>query len=500
MNESRFWLTVFLVGLVIALLTMGGVHFSLAINRQIGTMIRSNVESLSAAQELRIAFRDLRNQLLRYQLDPHPDRLKDLPQVRDRLLENMVRAEMAAATEKEKELTARVRRGIEDLFDRIDAWKATGLKADGLVQLQKLLEDRMVKEVLEPNREYLRFNSSQLERREEETQEISTYLSRLFVLTGTIGILLGVGGGIAFASWMRRYQKRVNRKLLATTKILKTVGQKSLDLPQIGSEAPNPSADLLDDVEGTARKVAAIVEKSERDALRAEQLAKVGQMAAGIAHEIRNPLTSIKLLVQNLEQRRSLGHRDLSDREWRIMEDEIERMETTLNGFLDFARPPRPVRQMTNLRNLIGETLNSVGSRAKIQKVHLVPPESAEPIFAEIDQGQIRQVLTNLLINGLDAQSHGGELRVELSIVKDQPDWVEIRVADKGPGLAEGLGDTIFEPFQSTKETGLGLGLSISRRIVEGHGGTLEGFNSSEGGAVFTLRIPQRSQTLRHTG
>lgn len=112
MNESRFWLTVLLVGLVIVLLTMGGVHFSLAINRQIGTMIRSNVESLSAAQELRIAFRDLRNQLLRYQLDPHPDRLKDLPQVRDRLLENMVRAEMAAATEKEKELTARVRRGI----------------------------------------------------------------------------------------------------------------------------------------------------------------------------------------------------------------------------------------------------------------------------------------------------------------------------------------------------------------------------------------------------
>jgi len=495
MNWFRFWSLIAMLGLIILLLSYGGVYFFTSINEEIEVMFRNNVDSLTAAQEVRIAYRDLRHQLLRYQLDNDSSRLGEIGPIRTRLMRNLAKTESTALTDREIELTQRVRRGVEDFFARFDAWVANGSHLEELLQINEMLDENLVKEILVPNREYLRLNTYLLSIREKESRELSTRLIRVFVVIGVLGLILGIGGGWLVSSWFRGYQKRIDRKLLSTSRILSHAGR----LPESGGLAHgNPGGDLLDDVEGSAKRVAELMRKSELDALRAEQLAKVGQLAAGIAHEIRNPLTSIKMLLQNLERRRGLTGIELSDREWRIMDDEVERMESTLDGFLDFARPPRPVRQPTDLHTVIRESLATVAARAKVQGVKLTGPEPGEPLYAEIDRGQIRQVLSNLFINGLDAQPNGGELRVSLGGPStSKPHRLEIRVRDHGPGLPIDLGDAIFDPFTSTKDAGLGLGLSISRRIVEGHGGQLEGANHPDGGALFTARIPVLSVTLR---
>ncbi|WP_422923863.1 sensor histidine kinase [Singulisphaera sp. PoT] len=218
-----------------------------------------------------------------------------------------------------------------------------------------------------------------------------------------------------------------------------------------------------------------------RNVLRAESLAEVGQVAAGLAHELRNPLTAIKMLVQaNLE--------DAESQDLRVIELEIRRMEDRLNVFIDFARPPRPERRILDLNTVVDQTLALVGGRARKQRVvlHFEPPPS--PIEVEADGEQLRQLLVNLALNALDVMPRGGELDVEIRPTADG--HVEVIVLDTGPGIPARHFARLYEPFFTTKETGLGLGLPVSQRIAHDHGGMLCASNRPQGGARFMLRMP----------
>ena len=229
-------------------------------------------------------------------------------------------------------------------------------------------------------------------------------------------------------------------------------------------------------------------EQRERDLLRSDQMATVGQVAAGVAHELRNPLTAVKGLVQvNMKEARSRG---LPADDLRVIEQEIRRMERTLQAFLDFARPPQPERRRMSLIPVIDQTLALVRGRIEKQKVSLQVLRPAGPVVVEGDADQLQQLLLNLALNALDVVPRRGSLEIELRL--PQPGWVEIRVSDSGTGIAPALLTRIFEPFVSGKDSGLGLGLglTVSRRIAEDHGGNLEAFNRPEGGACFVLRLP----------
>ena len=224
----------------------------------------------------------------------------------------------------------------------------------------------------------------------------------------------------------------------------------------------------------------------DKQLMRAEQMMAVGQVAAGVAHELRNPLTSIKGLVQvNL---RELSARGLPVEDLEVIEHEIRRMEKTLQTFLDFARPPKPERRLHNLATIVERVLSLVGGRARKQQVILrfLQPESQA--MAEVDGDQIQQLLLNLVLNALDAMPHGGDVEVDLRSPLDG--FLEIYVRDTGPGIAPQIVAKVFESFVSSKETGVGLGLPLSRRIAEDHGGTLTAYNLPEKGACFQLRLP----------
>jgi signal transduction histidine kinase len=224
----------------------------------------------------------------------------------------------------------------------------------------------------------------------------------------------------------------------------------------------------------------------ERQMVRAEQMAAIGQVAAGVAHELRNPLTSIKGLVQvNLREAKARG---LPADDLRVIEHEIRRMERTLQTFLDFARPPHPHRRRFDLAEMAERVFALVGGRARKQRVALRFLHPDGPTFVNGDEDQLQQLLLNLVLNALDAMPHGGTLEVDLRPPRDG--HVELFARDTGPGIAAHILPKVFETFVSSKETGIGLGLPVSRRIAEDHGGGLTAYNLPAGGACFVLRLP----------
>jgi C4-dicarboxylate-specific signal transduction histidine kinase len=223
----------------------------------------------------------------------------------------------------------------------------------------------------------------------------------------------------------------------------------------------------------------------ERDLLRAEQMAAVAQVATGVAHELRNPLTSIKLLVQ--ENLRELASRGMPADDLEIVVQEIRRMERSLESFLEYARPRPPRRAACNLHDIIQRTLALIEGRANRQHVQREFHRPETTLTVEADCDQLQQLLVNLMLNALDAMPHGGMLQIEVAVAAGQ---VKLSVCDTGPGIAAEILPKLFQPFVTSKEAGLGLGLVVSQRIAEEHGGTLHGLNRPGGGASFVLSLP----------
>jgi signal transduction histidine kinase len=223
----------------------------------------------------------------------------------------------------------------------------------------------------------------------------------------------------------------------------------------------------------------------ERELLRAEQLAAVGQLAAGMAHEIRNPLMSIKMLIQAArEEGPSEG---LYGEDLVVIEREIRQMQRSIQSFLDFARPPKLHKTTTAIRAVLDRTIELIRGRAEKQRVVIVSDDLAQSPTLEADASQLHQVILNLALNGLDVMPTGGRLSFGLRV---SGDWIEITVADTGPGISADARARLFLPFATTKPTGLGLGLVISRRIIEEHGGSLEADMAKSGGACFRILLP----------
>jgi two-component system sensor histidine kinase HydH len=185
--------------------------------------------------------------------------------------------------------------------------------------------------------------------------------------------------------------------------------------------------------------------------------------------------------------RKEAEARGLPAEDLRIIEQEIRRMERTLQTFLDFARPPQPERRQLDLAPVVERTLSLIGGRADKQQVALRFRQPSSTVLVEADQDQIQQLLLNLALNALDAMPRGGSLEFVLHAPLEGQ--VELQVLDTGPGIAPQLLPKIFEPFVSSKETGLGLGLAVSRRIAEDHGGRLAAANRPEGGACLMLTL-----------
>ncbi|MFN7768531.1 MAG: sensor histidine kinase [Planctomycetaceae bacterium] len=308
---------------------------------------------------------------------------------------------------------------------------------------------------------------------------------------GVVGSLAGVMLGYVVALGVRRTIRRLQVQLRDTAgMILETQSE-------IVVTSEGPEQDLDTQIRLLTHEVGAVVARlrqRELEVLRSEQLAALGQLAAGVAHEIRNPLTSIKLLVQGAHGPQATSR--LTSEDLSIVEQEVLRMENSLQTFLDFARPPRLERRRVDLGSLVAQTFELLRGRAAKQRVELRFTSPGAPLCREVDPVQLRQVLLNLALNSLDVLPSGGWLQFDLW--SDPQGAAELQLCDNGPGISPEISGKLFQPFQSNKETGLGLGLVISRRIVEEHGGTLEQVPRPQGGACFRLRLPPTPEKPEH--
>jgi two-component system, NtrC family, sensor histidine kinase HydH len=442
-----------------------------------------DVAGMRAGEELAIGIRDIRDKLHRYLLTDDRKYLEAIPSHREDMAHWIVEAERAAVTARERELSVRLKTGYESFFaqfDRIMREPAKDLRA----RVRELTNETLTDGILEPAQAYLDFNEEEIALTNAENQKMADRMILALLPLGLCGPVSGLLCGYGIA-------RGVSRSILRlSVPIRDTAGRLTEIVGPITLSARWSLEELEAVLHRIAEHVGAVVtrlQQSQREASRAEQLAAVGQLAAGMAHELRNPLTAMKVLVQaaaHRTPRAAVEGRDLV-----VLDDEMTRLEHLIQTFLDFARPPQMEKQCFELCQVLSKTADLVSGRAERQGVHLKCELSDLPVMIEADLGQIRQVILNLLLNALDAMPQGGVLWLRLAT--PSPDgWLQVQVADTGYGLPAALGQRVFEPFVSTKETGIGLGLSICKRIVEAHGGAITAADRPGGGALFTVRLP----------
>jgi two-component system sensor histidine kinase PilS (NtrC family) len=233
------------------------------------------------------------------------------------------------------------------------------------------------------------------------------------------------------------------------------------------------------------------VRRLEHEARMRQRLAAVGEMAAGIAHEIRNPLASMSGSIQVLRQELPLSEdqAQLMD----IVLRESERLNDTIRSFLAYARPQRSAPARLDVRRILQDTALLLRNSAEVRSHHVIDVDSpAEPVWCEADESQIRQVVWNLATNGLRAMADGG--RLLLTAASDRATGAEesvvITVADQGCGIAPEDLDSIFQPFRSSFERGTGLGLAIVHRVVTDYNGTIQVSSTVGVGTKVSVRLP----------
>ncbi|MBS0209061.1 MAG: hypothetical protein JSS27_08925 [Planctomycetes bacterium] len=232
-----------------------------------------------------------------------------------------------------------------------------------------------------------------------------------------------------------------------------------------------------------------LVHKNSR-LLQAEKLASVGRLASSVAHEIKNPLTAIKMWLFSIKK--SVAETPDLDRKFEIVSGEITRLEGIVNNFLTFSRPPAAHIAPLQISQLLDQTLQLIGPQCHDHGVRIeVEIRGALPVV-QGDLGQMKQVLVNLLLNAVEASEADTIVRItaECEPANGRRETVVIRIQDQGRGIPPDLQERIFEPFFTTREQGTGLGLCIASQILLNHGGWLELERSDNRGSTFAMWIP----------
>ncbi|MDB5309232.1 MAG: zraS 5 [Gemmataceae bacterium] len=341
-----------------------------------------------------------------------------------------------------------------------------------------------IRHVVVPCDELLGLNRQAMKDTADESAREGDRTSTGMILLGVLGAGGGLIGGFGVAWGLSRSITRLNVQLQDVHAHL------NHEVASLRLTAEGGNLQTMERQLGTiltrVREVVGQLQRQECETLRAEQLAAVGQLAASIAHEVRNPLTSINLLVgAALTGRYPNG---LTETDLRVIHDEVGRVERKVQALLDFARPPEGEHHAEDVAGIVHRVVGLVQERLRQQAVRLSLELPTEPVTAELDRDQFQGVLVNLIFNALDAMPGGGRLDVRLA--REGAGNLRLSVADSGPGIDTTVADRLFTPFTSTKTTGTGLGLSVSHRVVRAHGGDLTAANRDGGGACFTITLP----------
>lgn len=296
---------------------------------------------------------------------------------------------------------------------------------------------------------------------------------RILLAWLTFTVLLGVGVGL--------YARRLLRPLEQVTQRAKVVAGGDFT-PQ----APHESNDEIGDLSRTFEAMVTEIARVNQELLESERLATIGKMAAHVTHEVRNPLSSIALNLELLEE--ELPSEGEARTLFVAIRREVERLTDLTEQYLSVARRRDPAFALEDVGEVVAEALEFMAPEFKQHRVRVSATFEEDLPKVQLDEGQIRQVMHNLLRNARQAMPTGGAL--EVRVAQREGDWLEIDVADTGPGMDDGTRARLFEPFFTTKSHGTGLGLAISRHIIEAHRGSIRCEPNTPTGTRFVVRLP----------
>jgi len=255
------------------------------------------------------------------------------------------------------------------------------------------------------------------------------------------------------------------------------------------NETTNKLSESYRQLKGEVNRLRRELKRKNEQLERKSRLAALGEMAAGMAHEIRNPLGGVQLYASLLERELAGQERALG---WvRKISKGVNTLDTIVNDMLAFTQDQTCEKTRTNLWALLAEVLDYVGPQVKDRPVTVNVDKVDREVAAAVDVNMMRRILMNLVLNAIEAVGEEGTVTITMESYRGSAGYaVRICVEDTGPGIPEAVRSKIFDPFFTTKDTGTGLGLAIVHRLVECHGGVITAGNKRKGGAIFTILLP----------
>ncbi|HOX77265.1 MAG TPA: ATP-binding protein [Bacteroidales bacterium] len=474
----------------IAIILAGGfliISYIYRIQDETTALMDQNVRSAKTAKELTLSLYDIRAASLTYLFDRSPERIAILQQKQTDFILLLQKAKESANTEEEKTLIQQ----ISALFSNYQQTLTNALelhKIGRISQPNKLIvhaSQDLINTIEEKTNTFIIKNeSAQLEYETSIEKNENIIRSAMYAL-GFGGIFLGIVLGWMIARII------LNPIYKLVLKVRDAAGSEVVEHIKM---SPGKELEELD--VHISRLISRINQANEdlrknRELLeRSSKLAAIGKIAPALAHEIRNPLTAIKMLIYSMMQEPGISNDKLHDLE--IITHEINRVEGFLQNFLKYARPAKPQMQIVQIVPVLKETLQLMQPRFRQNNINLVEIHEQENLKIKADPDMIRQVVMNLVLNAVESMGQEGELRFSTLIRDDDQGtgMFQIVISDTGPGIPDEIRDSMFDPFVKGKDQGIGLGLSISQRIAELHHGWISASNNAGKGATFTVHLP----------
>ncbi|MBC7362005.1 MAG: HAMP domain-containing protein [Candidatus Aminicenantes bacterium] len=318
----------------------------------------------------------------------------------------------------------------------------------------------------------------------EDVQE-RIYKTRLVLLGfGLVALLLTILSSNLLA---RRITRPIKNLVEGTKRISR--GDFTYRIPVISSDEIGELTQSFNEMTEQLLIARRQTEEANRRLVQAEKLASIGRLSATIAHEIRNPLTSVKLNIQKLAESEKLD--ELEKEHLAIAQEGIDQIEKFIKELLSFTRASVLQPDYFSMEEILEESLKMLKPSLAEKKIILEKDFEKDLPQAYVDGDKLRQVFLNVLRNAYEAVNEGGKIEISLRMnrEKDRPCF-EIRISDNGCGIPEKDWENIFEPFFTTKSSGAGLGLANARRILEQHGGTIKVVKKDGPGSCFLLTVP----------
>lgn len=483
---KKFSLTVrifvFLLALVTITVAGGGVMvwYTYRMQDLLSQIVDRDVQAFRSALALETALANQKGFVTYYVVDGDPDWLRQLGEYRQIFVQQLDQVRLLVQTQGEREALDAISSEYSEyvhIKDQVIQHYISGDRTSGLLKIHKEVRDRFFS-LLNQCEQFNTLTLARMTDRRIASHAEAKELRRVAVSVIFVVLLLGLA--LAFV---------MVHQILRPLRLLASEATPEGKVDGSGNEVKALTESvrgLMQDADQTQVALA----RSRETLLQAEKMALVGRLAAGMAHSIRNPLTSVKMRLFSLGRARSLSQHQEED--IAVISDEIRHIDTLVENFLEFSRPPKLKMQPIDPSLLVQRTLQLLRHRIRSFGVTVHTERGTALPQIQGDMEQLTEVLVNLLVNACEAMKGDGSILIREKGTTDSQgaQWVSLEVSDTGPGISETLVPKVFDPFFTTKEDGTGLGLSIARRIVAEHGGTLEARSQDGHGAIFTINLP----------